>query len=193
MREKIKVQIIFAGIGGQGILFSSKVFSLLGLRLGLNVLGSETHGMSQRGGSVITHLKLGDFQSPMIWTGGADILYSLDKNETYRALKFLKEGGLCFASEVSSDRFDSGVIGYLKEKGITFLTFDAGRIALEIGSARLANVVLIGFSVGTGLVPFGYEDLRAVLEHIGKDKKAAPNMMAFETGYREGRHYLAKR
>ena len=93
-----RVQIIIAGIGGQGILFFSKIFSNLGLKLGLNVMGSETYGMSQRGGSVMTHLKLGDFQSPLVRTGAADFLYSLQGDETYRALKFLKEGGVCFVN-----------------------------------------------------------------------------------------------
>ncbi|MCK4556295.1 MAG: 2-oxoacid:acceptor oxidoreductase family protein, partial [Candidatus Aminicenantes bacterium] len=76
----MKVQIVLAGIGGQGILFSSKIFSELGMKLGFDIMGSETHGMSQRGGSVIAHLKLGKFQSPVIRTGTADVLYSFEEN-----------------------------------------------------------------------------------------------------------------
>ena len=111
---------VLVGIGGQGILFSSRVFSEWGLRQGLNVLGSETHGMSQRGGSVIAHLKLGSFYSPMIQTGDADILYSFHEDETYRTLKFLKKGGVCFANLVSINRFDKKILEHLKKNEITF-------------------------------------------------------------------------
>lgn len=182
----MKVQIILAGIGGQGILFSSKIFSELGLKLGLNVVGAETHGMSQRGGSVIAHLKLGDFQSPMVRTGMADILYSFEVEETYRTLKFLKRGGICFANLENADRFDNKVLNYLKRNEITFRAYDAGGTALKIGSIISANIVLIGYSVGSGLVPFKYEDLRYVLESVSRKKDRKINLKAFETGYQEG-------
>lgn len=192
MKKEIKVQILLAGIGGQGILFSSRIFSELGLKLGIDVMGSETHGMSQRGGSVIAHLKLGEFQSPLIREGAADILYSLDKFETYRALKFLKNGGICFANGVSSDRFDGEVMGYMKENKMTVAVYHAGRTAAEIGSARAANVVLIGYSLGTGLVPFAYDDVRIVLESVSKKENAALNLKAFEAGCRQGQKFKAQ-
>jgi indolepyruvate ferredoxin oxidoreductase beta subunit len=189
MKKAIKVQILLAGIGGQGILFSSRIFSELGLKLGIDVLGSETHGMSQRGGSVIAHLKLGEFHSPLIREGAADILYSFDKFETYRALKFLKNGGICFANGVSSDRFDGEIVAYMRENGMTFVVHDASRLAAEIGSARAANVVLIGYSLGTGLVPFACDDVQIVLESVSKRENAALNLKAFESGYRQGQKF----
>jgi len=188
----MKVQVILAGIGGQGVLFSSKIFSELGLKLGLDVMGSETLGMSQRGGSVIAHLKLGNFQSPMIRTGTADILYSFEENETYRTLKFLRRGGVCFANLVSADRFNKKVLNYLKEKGITFRAYDASGKASKIGSILAANIVLIGYSVGTGLVPFKYEDLRYVLESVSRKKDLEINLKAFEIGVQEGTEFDLK-
>jgi len=187
----MKVEIILAGIGGQGVLFSSRVFSELGLQLGLNVMGSETHGMSQRGGSVIAHLKLGQFQSPLIRSGTADILYSFEKNETYRTLKFLKEGGLCFVNQESGDTFDRKVLSYLKKKNIAIQAYDANQAALKLGSILAANIVLIGYSVGTGLVPFKHKDLTKVLKLTSKKKNLALNIRAFEFGFREGK--LGKR
>jgi len=187
----MKVQIILAGIGGQGVLFSSRVFSELGLQLGLNVMGSETHGMSQRGGSVIAHLKLGQFQSPLIRRGTADILYSFEKNETYRTLKFLKEGGLCFVNQENGDAFDRKVLSYLKKKNISIQAYDATQAALRIGSILAANIVLIGYSVGTGLVPFKHKELTKVLELVSKKKNLVVNLRAFELGFREGK--LGKR
>ena len=183
----MKVQIILAGIGGQGVLFSSRVFSELGLQLGLNVMGSETHGMSQRGGSVIAHLKLGQFQSPLIRRGTADILYSFEKNETYRTLKFLKEGGLCFVNQESGDTFDRKVLSYLKKKNTAIRPYDATQAALKIGSILAANIVLIGYSIGTGLVPFKHKDLTRVLKQVSKKKDLALNIRAFEFGFQEGK------
>ncbi len=182
----MKVQMILAGIGGQGVLFSSKIFSEWALKLGLSVMGSETHGMSQRGGSVTAHLKLGLFQSPLIRTGAADILYSFEENETYRNLRFLKRGGLCFANLISLDRFDQKVLDHLKEKGIIFRIFDASGAALKMGSIKSANIVLVGYSVGTGLVPFKYEDLRYTLELVSRREDIKMNVKAFEKGFEEG-------
>ncbi|MFB0564487.1 MAG: indolepyruvate oxidoreductase subunit beta [Candidatus Aminicenantaceae bacterium] len=183
----MKVQIILAGLGGQGILFASKLFSELGLKLNLNVMGSETHGMSQRGGSVIAHLKLGNFESPMIRTGTADFLYSLEKDETYRTLKFLKSGGRCFANLSNPDSFDKKVMDYLKKQRIIVKTCDASGIASQIGSIVAANIVLIGYSVGTGLVPFKYKDLREVLESVSRKKNCIQNLRAFDAGMKEGK------
>ncbi len=182
----MRTQIILAGVGGQGILFASKIFSELGLRLGLNVLGSETHGMSQRGGSVIAHLKLGDFHSPVIRSGQADFLYSFDAKETYRAFGFLKEGSVCFANFEGTKRFDPRVLSYLKGRKIVFKACDAGQTASRIGFSRSANIVLIGYSVGTGLVPFKYEDLKSVLKLVSRRRDLAANLKAFDVGYQDG-------
>ncbi len=183
----MKVQIILAGVGGQGILFASKLFSELGLRLGLGVLGSETHGMSQRGGSVIAHLKLGDFQSPLVREGRADILYSFDRDETYRTVKFLRDGGVCFSNLPDGKDLDREIEGRLGERGILLKTFDADAKAMEIGAIVSANIVLIGFSVGTGLVPFESEDLRLVLKRISPEKFVEKNLNAFDIGLKAGR------
>ncbi|UCC41648.1 MAG: indolepyruvate oxidoreductase subunit beta [Candidatus Aminicenantes bacterium] len=183
----MKMQIILAGVGGQGILFSSRLFSELGLRLGLGIMGSETHGMSQRGGSVIAHLKLGDFQSPIIRRGTADILYSFEEDETYRTLKFLRRGSVCFANLVNADRFDRKVLNYLKGKDISFRAFDASGLASKIGSARSANIVLIGYSLGTGLVPFEYKDVKYVIGRVSRKKQLAINLKALEIGVQAGK------
>jgi indolepyruvate ferredoxin oxidoreductase beta subunit len=183
----IKTQIILAGIGGQGILFASRIFSELGLKLGLNVLGSETHGMSQRGGSVLAHLKLGDFHSPLIRKGAADFLYSFAEEETYRSLPFLKHGGVCFVNLKDLERFDPALLTHLKEKKIAFRTFDASGEASRIGFVRSANIVLIGYSVGSGLVPFQSDDIKAVLETVSRETNLQANLKAFDSGFKQGK------
>lgn len=182
----MKTQIVFAGVGGQGIVFASRIFSELGLKLGLNVMGSETHGMSQRGGSVVAHLKLGDFYGPIIRGGTADILYSLEETETYRALKFLRRGGMCFANLEDAGRFDQKIIDHLQSKEILFRAFDASGEALKIGSVKSANILLIGYSVGTGLVPFKRNGIRSILEMVSRKENLEMNLKAFEIGIQHG-------
>lgn len=183
----MRVQIIMVGIGGQGILFFSKILSNLGLKLGLNVMGSETYGMSQRGGSVMTHLKLGDFQSPLVRTGAADFLYSLQGDETYRALKFLREGGVCFVNLPSSEKFDKKVLDYLKKKKTRVLVFDASREALKHGSILSTNIALLGYSVGTGLIPFDHKEIKNVLEALSRGRNIKTNLSVFQAGYYAGK------
>lgn len=169
------------------MLFASNIFSVLGLNLGLNVMGSETHGMSQRGGSVIAHLKLGNFQSPLIQTGSADVLYSFEEKETYRTLKFLKGGGVCFANLQDMNRFDPKVLKHLKNKEITFKAYNASGVASKLGSILSTNIALIGYSVGTGLVPFRYKDMISVLERVSAKRRLSRNLKAFDFGVREGK------
>jgi indolepyruvate ferredoxin oxidoreductase beta subunit len=186
-----RMQIILAGVGGQGILFSSKIFSELGQKLGLEIMGSETHGMSQRGGSVIAHLKLGKFLSPLIHTGAADLLYSFDLYETYRTLRFLRRGGICFANLLKEDQIDRRILSHLQKKEIIFRAWDASGLASRLGSIRAANIVLIGYSAGTGLVPFQYDDLRDVLKIVSRGKDIKRNLKAFDAGFQEGsRHKI---
>ena len=155
--------------------------------MSLDVMGSETHGMSQRGGSVVAHLKLGKFQSPLIRKGAADILYSFEENETYRTLHFLKSRGICFVNLESVDQFNKSILKFMKEIDITLRAYDATGAASKIGSIRSANIALIGYSVGTGLVPFKYEDLRSVLELVSRKKNLKINLNALEIGFQEGK------
>jgi indolepyruvate ferredoxin oxidoreductase beta subunit len=182
-----KIQIILAGIGGQGILFSSRLLAEWGLKSGLGIMGSETHGMSQRGGSVTAQLKLGNFYSPMVREGAADILYSFEENETYKSLKFIRSGGVCFANLEEGARFDEKILELLQEKKITFRAYDASGTAAKIGSIMSTNIILIGYSVGTGLVPFAHDDLKAVLASITKKAHLETNLKAFDIGYEAGR------
>jgi indolepyruvate ferredoxin oxidoreductase beta subunit len=182
----IKTQIILAGIGGQGILFAARIFSELGLKLGVDVLGSEAHGMSQRGGSVLAHLKLGDFYSPLIRAGSADILYSFAEEETYRSLKFLRSGAVCFVNLKDPGRFNPAILSHLKGKNIDLRTFDAAEAASRIGFVRSANIVLIGYSVGTGLVPFVYDDVKSALGTVSRPDNLEINLKAFDIGVQQG-------
>ncbi len=147
--------------------------------------------MSQRGGSVMTHLKLGDFQSPLVRTYASDFLYSLQGDETYRALKFLKEGGVCFVNLPSLEKFDTKVLDYLKKKKTRVLAFDASQEALKHGSILSTNIALLGYSVGTGLVPFKHDETKSVLESLSGEKNIAANRNVYEAGYKAGKGMAA--
>lgn len=187
----MNTQIILSGIGGQGILFASKIFSEWGRAIGLGVMGAETLGMSQRGGSVISHVKIGDFMSPMIKAGSADILYSFHEHEAYRTLGYVKAGGLCFVNLSGLDRFNKDVLDHLQKKEIKLFAFDAGSLAVKIGAKRSANIILIGYSSGTGLVPFRKDELRLVVESVSpgtvRDKNVEAFLRGVEAGQAQGR------
>ena len=182
----MKMQIILAGIGGQGILFMSRILAELGLRSGLDVIGSETHGMSQRGGSVMAHLKLGKFYSPLIREGSADFVYALEINEAYRSLYFLKEGGVCFFNLSKRERLNQKVLNHLKEKKGIVKTYDAHLAASQVGSLKASNVALIGYSVGTGLFPFRYENVEEVVASLSRPKDVHLNLKVLKRGWQDG-------
>jgi indolepyruvate ferredoxin oxidoreductase beta subunit len=189
----MKVQIILAGVGGQGILFATRVFAQLAMAKGFPVIGSETHGMSQRGGSVISHVKVGPFNSPLIGTGTGDILYSFEKTESYGSLHFLKgatgkcRAGLCFINAADEDFMDPRIRTYLKERGIGVYVLGADAIARELGSPLSSNLVLVGFSSAHPSFPFQYEDLRETVKTISPSELRETNLAALERGYCEGK------
>ena len=87
------MQIVITGIGGQGILFTSRILGHIALSRNEDIIGNEVHGMAQRGGSVVSHIKMGSFSSPLVMPGEADLLLAFDQYEAIRNLHFLKDGG----------------------------------------------------------------------------------------------------
>ena len=86
------INIALCGLGGQGILFMTKVLAQAAMDKGLNIIGAETHGMAQRGGSVISHLRIGDAESSLVRSGTANLLLALEENEGYRNLPLMADG-----------------------------------------------------------------------------------------------------
>jgi indolepyruvate ferredoxin oxidoreductase, beta subunit len=189
----MKVQMIISGVGGQGVLLVTRVFSEFALREGFSLIGSEDHGMSQRGGSVMTHLKIGDFDSPLVKKGSADILLSLEKDEAYRTLHYLKpsangqEGGLCFINAPDPNYMNPQIRTYLKEKGIEAYIFSAEKLAREAGSIQSTNIALIGFATAHPRFPFSHDKLREVIERVSSEKFREASLEIFERGFSEGR------
>ncbi|MDR1943843.1 MAG: indolepyruvate oxidoreductase subunit beta [Synergistaceae bacterium] len=185
-----KGNILLVGVGGQGTILASKVLSEGLLRAGCDVKMSEIHGMSQRGGSVTTHVKYGPaVYSPVIGEGEADILVSFEKVEAVRWLSYLKPGGTLVANDyeirplsvlTGAAKYPDGIIEKLRAQVSDLRVLDAGKIAEELGSLKTQNIVLLGALVkGMKLDDI---DWRAVLKDLVPPRTYDLNVRAFEAG-----------
>jgi len=146
--------IMIVGVGGQGTLLASKLVGQVLVNKGFDVKVSEVHGMSQRGGSVVTYVRYGrEVSSPIVDVGEADVILAFEMLEAARYLPYLKKGGVIIAADQQIDPMPviTGAVEYpqgLQEKLIAndlkLICCDALSLAVEAGSAKAVNVVLIG-------------------------------------------------
>jgi indolepyruvate ferredoxin oxidoreductase, beta subunit len=181
-------QAIIAGVGGQGVLFAAKVFTEMARRRKQPVFGSQTFGMSQRGGSVMSHLKIGEFNSPLVCEGDADLLLGLDCTEAHRTLPYLRtkrngRSAVCVVNAPDAQAFpDRRVAGLLSEMGVTVYTCNADAVALEMNNPLVANLVLLGFGSSREHFPFSYEEVREATEAVSGAAHRGINLDALERG-----------
>lgn len=181
-------QAIIAGVGGQGVLFAAKLFTEMARRKHQPVLGSQTFGMSQRGGSVMTHLKIGAYASPLVCEGDADLLFGLDCIEAHRTLHYLRAkhdggGALCVVNAPAAQAFpDRRVAGLLIEMGVAVHTCDADAVAQQMHNPVLANLVLLGFGASREHFPFAFDELRAATEALSGEAHRSVNLDALNRG-----------
>jgi len=174
-----ETRIILAGLGGQGVIFATRLIAQAAVRLGWPVVGSETHGMSQRGGSVLSHLKLAAAEAPLIRRGTADLLLAFERHEAVRALPYLRNGGVCVVNAEDGVGYD--LEEPLEQASITVHALAATPMALAQGSAALVNVIVIGFACALGCLPLPEEALRAELAE-GAPARREQNLRAFSAG-----------
>ena len=177
----MNIKIVLAGVGGQGVLFATKIISETAADLGFDIIGSETHGMSQRGGSVASFLKIGDFAAPLVMQGEADFLYGFNADEALRNLACLKKGGICFADALPSD-FTPNINGWIAKRKIIIRTIPAGEISLKLESPKSANLVLLGFSAAQPESPFKSRQLRETIKRLSPAKFLPANLKCFDAG-----------
>lgn len=180
------VNMVLCGLGGQGILFMTKVLAQVGLDHGYNVMGAETHGMAQRGGSVVSHLRLGNMQGSLVRTNEALLLLALEENEGYRNLPFLSQGGRLYVNTSSPLFPREEVRGFLAEKGIASRAVPAGKIALDLGTPMSSNLALLGFFSAFEDKPFDYDALKKTITQISPDRFREKNLSIFDAGHQEG-------
>ena len=179
-----RVDMILSGLGGQGILFMTKVLAQTAIGKGLDVIGAETHGMAQRGGSVISHLRIGDAEGSLVKAGSAHYLLSLDEIEGYRCLGFLSRGGRMVVNSNSGDFPVSEVKGFLDGNEILYRSLPAGKIAMEMGSPLSTNLALLGFFAAVEGRPFSAEDLMETIDRISPERFRKTNINIFQQGAR---------
>ena len=190
MDDKI-TNVLFAGIGGQGIIKASDMLTEAAFRMGYDVKKSELHGMSQRGGSVVTYVRFGEkVYSPIITEGEADYLLSFEKLEAARWAQYLKIGGEIIVNTqeidpmpviIGSATYPTEILNELKSKGVKIDETDALSVAESAGSAKAVNIVLL--SRLAKKFPIPYEKWIAAIEKTVAPKFVEMNKKAFELGY----------
>lgn len=182
--------IMIVGVGGQGTLLASRILGNAVINEGYDVKVSEVHGMSQRGGSVVTYVKYGDkVYSPIIDLGEADIILAFEMLEAYRALPYLKKGGKMIANSQQIDPMPviTGAMTYpedIREKladKIDLTCVDALQAAEEAGNIKAVNVVLIGVMAKN--TDISYEKWVETIRQTVPEKFLDVNLRAFEIGY----------
>lgn len=186
----MEVSIMIVGVGGQGTLLASRILGNLALTLGYDVKVSEVHGMSQRGGSVVTYVKYGDtVHSPIIDPGGADLILAFEELEAYRYLPYLKKGGRIICNSQNIDpmpvitgamQYPTEIIKKIREKGIDIIPIDASRLAMEAGNIKTVNVALIGLLSKS--MDISEEQWEAALRQTVPQKALDVNLKAFQLG-----------
>jgi len=163
----MKQQIIVSGIGGQGVLFLTRGIAQVGVNRGIPVLTSETHGMAQRGGTVLSSIKVGDYSSPLIRAGQADIgLLLWEANlEVHKGL--LKENGKLL---ISADKDGEGE------------RIDATGIARAMGNPVLSNLILLGLAVKNQALFCNADECEVAIKQLAPKKFVEQNLEAFQKG-----------
>ena len=183
MNASIQQQVIISGVGGQGVLFVTRLLAEAAINKGLPVFTSETHGMAQRGGTVLSHFKVGDFSSPLIRPLQADVLILLKAENLKQHGPFLKSGGWAVSNAIDGLEVDLGT---------AVRTIDADILAQEIKNPKAVNLIVLGFalamaesSAAVEKLFCSIEDIKTVLKNrFGKNQEMLnASLKALETGY----------
>ena len=181
----MRQQVVLSGVGGQGILFLSRLLAEAAIAGGFPVLTSETHGMAQRGGVVVSHLKVGGFDSPLVRTGRADLLLVLKEENVALHREFLADGGtLVVNAPVPTDAGPR----------VRVHAVDADALALSAGAPHAVNLVLLGFALTRvgGVTTGGFfctaREIREALSRRqgGGGSRLADSLSALDLGIAHG-------
>ena len=185
------LNIMIVGVGGQGTLLASRLLGKVAQKQGYDVKVSEIHGMSQRGGSVVTYVKMGrKVYSPVIEKGEADFLLAFEKLEALRWIDYLKKDGTMVLNDqgidpmpviTGSTAYPEGIIDKLAAAGARVRSIDALGIAMECGNIKAVNIVLIGLLAGTSSIAKDVW-LESLKESVPQ-KFLDVNVRAFDAGY----------
>ena len=193
MTTEKKLDLLITGVGGQGAILASDIIGKAAVISGLSIRAAETHGMAQRGGSVVNHIRLGTDLGSMIPKKGADIMLALEPMEAVRYLDFLKDGGVIIVNTqpIIPVTVTSGLAKYPEVKEILDVlsekyvvkAFNADELAYEAGSRLAMNVTMVG--AVSGYLPISKEALVESVKALVPQKTIEINIRAFEMGRRK--------
>lgn len=148
------VNILICGVGGQGVLLAGDIIAEAAIAAGFDAKKSEVHGMAQRGGSVVSHVRYGQkVNSPLIQQGTADVILSFEEMETARYLDFLKPGGTAVINRqqvmpmtvaTGAAEYPQDIVEQIKKQGVKVVVCEGVKLAEQAGSAKTINIVLLG-------------------------------------------------
>lgn len=180
----METKIVLTGLGGQGVIFITRLLANTAATLGRRVMVSETHGMSQRGGSVISHVRIDGSQAPLIQLGTADVMLALEPYEALRSLTFLRRGGTAF---INSDAgFQPEVMEHLERLEIDVLYLPVTHLSKEMETPTVANVIMVGFASAHPALTLPYQALWEYLNNLSASPHRDSNLRALETGNKAG-------
>ena len=190
----MKYDILISGVGGQGQVLASHLLGAAAIEAGFNARTGETIGMAQRGGCVVSNVRIGDgAMSSSVPMGHADLVIGFELCETARVLNRLCDSGSVILNDyvISPVTVSLGLQGYdraamldyIKKNAKSLLIIDANSLALRAGSQKAANVVLLGAASGAGFLPFPQDALLKAIEGTMPPKYRGLNLAAFRSGY----------
>lgn len=188
----MNINCLLCGVGGQGTVLASRVIAQAAMEKGRFARTSETIGMAQRGGCVVSHVRIGDAMSPLIPLGGADVLIALEPGEAVRNLSYLKEGGTVIVSSkpiqpvsvsLTGRHIDADeMITYLRKKSDRVIVVDGNKISDECGTAKVLNVALLGAAAASGCLGVSVDEAYSVLVSRLPEKVHEINKKALKLG-----------
>jgi indolepyruvate ferredoxin oxidoreductase, beta subunit len=199
----MNINLIVAGVGGQGSILASHIIAeaaIMGAAAGApgagpaNVRVGETFGAAMRGGAVASHVRLGDVHGPLVGKGQADMILALEPLEGLRiGVEYAKSGGVAILNtdpfhpvdvKIGAARYPAvaEIADALKRLGAVVTIIDATALALEAGTAKAMNVVMLGAAFATGLLPFGEQTMIEAIRERVPQKFLDVNLKAFALG-----------
>ncbi|MCB2185753.1 MAG: 2-oxoacid:acceptor oxidoreductase family protein [Deltaproteobacteria bacterium] len=182
MANQFSWQAVVAGVGGQGVLFLTRLLALAAQEKAGRILISEVHGMAQRGGSVVSHLKAGEFASPLVTMGQADLVLSLEPGEAVRNVPYLAPGAVLVVNAPGPAFLSVEGRENLAARDIRLVCVDAAGTARREGFPRAGNVVLAAAAAQAGALPFSPAEMAAQLAALTPPARQDANTRLFEAG-----------
>lgn len=189
----MRKSVILCGVGGQGTVLASKLISYAAMEKGQEVKSAETIGMAQRGGSVTSHIRMGEGAfSPLIPKGTADVMIAFEPAEAVRNLSYLKKDGVVVVSgkavkpvtaALSEKMYEpEEMLNYLQNKVQRLIVIDGGQVEEELGSAKPLNVVLLGAAIACNEIDISMEEIKDAIAAKVPEKFHTLNYKALEFG-----------